>query len=122
MSQIKENAAGQSRFPLNEAEKEWLHKEEEKAGKNLEEYPKAKAYGMCFACGEDNPVGLHLHFFLEDRDAAIHRVCEGEQTADDGNCCKQVRDVERLIQVPVPAIDFERGVDGLHASAIRVPG
>ena len=33
MSQIKENAAGQSRFPLNEAEKEWLHKEEEKAGK-----------------------------------------------------------------------------------------
>ena len=39
MSQIKENAAGQSRFPLNEAEKEWLHKEEEKAGKNLEEYP-----------------------------------------------------------------------------------
>ena len=34
MSQIKENAAGQSRFPLNEAEKEWLHKEEEKAGKN----------------------------------------------------------------------------------------
>ena len=63
MSQIKENAAGQSRFPLNEAEKEWLHKEEEEAGKNLEEYPKDKVYGMCFACGEDNPVGLHLHFF-----------------------------------------------------------
>lgn len=63
MSQIQDVSVRQSRFPLNKAEKEWLHKEEEKAGKNLEEYPKDKAYGMCFACGEDNPVGLHLRFF-----------------------------------------------------------
>ena len=63
MSTTQEKSMQQIRFPLNEAEREWLRREEEKAGKKLEEYPKDKAYGMCFACGEDNPVGLHLHFF-----------------------------------------------------------
>ena len=48
---------------LNETEKKLLEEEEKKYGTKLMEMPKDQKYGMCFACGEENPVGLHLHFF-----------------------------------------------------------
>ena len=40
-----------------------LEEEEKKFGAKLPEMPKDRQYGMCFACGEENPIGLHLHFF-----------------------------------------------------------
>lgn len=48
---------------MNETEKMLLAAEEEKYGEKLVEMSKDQKYGMCFACGEENPVGLHLHFF-----------------------------------------------------------
>lgn len=48
---------------LNETEKKLLEEEEKKYGTKLMEMPKDQKYDMCFACGEENPVGLHLHFF-----------------------------------------------------------
>ena len=48
---------------LNETEKKLLEEEEKKYGTKLMEMPKDQKYGMCFACGVENPVGLHLHFF-----------------------------------------------------------
>ncbi len=48
---------------LNETEKQLLEEEEKKFGAKLPEMPKDRQYGMCFACGEKNPIGLHLHFF-----------------------------------------------------------
>jgi len=48
---------------LNETEKRLLAEEEAKLGEKLEEMGKSKKYSMCFACGEENPIGLHLHFF-----------------------------------------------------------
>ena len=48
---------------LNETEKNLLTLEEKKYGAPLKEMPKDKQYAMCFACGEENPIGLHLHFF-----------------------------------------------------------
>ena len=48
---------------LSETEQRLLAEEEKKYGEKLEEMPKDKQYGMCFACGEQNPIGLHLHFF-----------------------------------------------------------
>ena len=48
---------------LNETEKKLLAEEGKKYGEELKEIEKDIKYGMCFACGEDNPIGLHLHFF-----------------------------------------------------------
>ena len=48
---------------MNEIEKKLLAAEEEKYGEKLVEMSKDQKYGMCFACGEQNPIGLHLHFF-----------------------------------------------------------
>lgn len=48
---------------LNETERKLLAEEEKKYGTKLMEMSKDQKYGMCFACGEENPVGLHLHFF-----------------------------------------------------------
>lgn len=48
---------------LNETERKLLAEEEKKYGTKLMEMPKDQKYDMCFACGEENPVGLHLHFF-----------------------------------------------------------
>ncbi len=48
---------------MNETEKKLLAAEEKKLGTTLEEMSKDPKYGMCFACGEKNPIGLHLHFF-----------------------------------------------------------
>ena len=48
---------------MNETEKKLLAAEEEKYGEKLVEMSKDQKYGMCFACGEQNPIGLHLHFF-----------------------------------------------------------
>lgn len=50
-------------FPMNDKEKELLKREEEEVGHRLEEIHGGPEYGMCFACGEKNPIGLHLHFF-----------------------------------------------------------
>lgn len=50
-------------YPLNTREKELLHEEEEKLGRPLTELSGGPAYSMCFACGKENPLGLHLHFF-----------------------------------------------------------
>ena len=41
---------------LNETEKKLLEEEEKKYGTKLMEMPKDQKYGMCFACGEENPV------------------------------------------------------------------
>ena len=49
---------------MNEAEKRFLAAEEARLGQKLEELSKTPTYNMCFACGEANPIGLHLHFFL----------------------------------------------------------
>ena len=49
-------------FPMNDKEKELLRREEEEVGHGLEEIHGGPEYGMCFACGEKNPIGLHLHF------------------------------------------------------------
>ena len=48
---------------LSQAEQQLLALEEHKYGTKLEEMTKDAEYGMCFACGEENPIGLHLHFF-----------------------------------------------------------
>ena len=50
-------------YPLNPREKELLHEEEKKLGRPLTELSGGPAYSMCFACGKENPLGLHLHFF-----------------------------------------------------------
>lgn len=47
---------------LSEEEKELLAQEEKRLGRPLAEM-KYPGYQMCFACGEANPIGLHLHFF-----------------------------------------------------------
>jgi len=52
-----------TKHPLSEEEERLLRQEEEAAGYAFEEIEKEKEYGMCFACGEENPIGLHLHFF-----------------------------------------------------------
>ena len=48
---------------LNETEQKLLAEEGKKYGGELKEIEKESKYGMCFACGEENPIGLHLHFF-----------------------------------------------------------
>ena len=50
-------------FPLNEKETALLRREEERRGITLVEWPRNPTYNMCFACGTENPIGLHLHFF-----------------------------------------------------------
>ena len=49
--------------PLNEKETALLRREEERRGITLVEWPRNPTYNMCFACGTENPIGLHLHFF-----------------------------------------------------------
>lgn len=56
-------------FPLNEKETVLLRREEERRGITLVEWPRNPAYNMCFACGTENPIGLHLHFFPLPQDA-----------------------------------------------------
>ena len=48
-------------FPLNEKETALLRREEERRGITLVECPRNPTYNMCFACGTENPIGLHLH-------------------------------------------------------------
>ena len=50
-------------FPLNEKETALLRREEARLGITLVEWPRNPTYNMCFACGTENPIGLHLHFF-----------------------------------------------------------
>lgn len=57
------------RFPLKDKEREMLQEEEKKLGHPLEELAGNPAYQMCFACGDNNPIGLHLHFFRLDEGA-----------------------------------------------------
>lgn len=57
-------------FPLNEKETALLHREEERLGITLAEWPRNPTYNMCFACGTENPIGLHLHFSRCRRDAS----------------------------------------------------
>ena len=62
MESIQNNMLPQY-LQMNETERKLLAEEEKKYGTKLMEMPKDQKYGMCFACGEENPVGLHLHFF-----------------------------------------------------------
>ena len=62
MESIQNNMLPQH-LQMNETERKLLAEEEKKYGTKLMEMPKDQKYGMCFACGEENPVGLHLHFF-----------------------------------------------------------
>ena len=48
---------------LSPAEKELLAAEEKKRGITLREWERKPEYNMCFACGTNNPIGLHMHFF-----------------------------------------------------------
>ncbi|MCI6221902.1 MAG: PaaI family thioesterase [Selenomonadales bacterium] len=57
-------AVPSERLELNAAEKRLLAAEEEARGCRLQEMRKLPLYDMCFACGEANLIGLHLHFFL----------------------------------------------------------
>ena len=50
-------------FPLNEKEKALLRREEARLGITLAEWPRNPTSPLCFACGTENPIGLHLHFF-----------------------------------------------------------
>ena len=62
MGEIRDQVLPQH-LQMNETEKGLLAAEEEKFGKKLVEMSKDQKYGMCFACGEQNPIGLHLHFY-----------------------------------------------------------
>ena len=62
MGEIRDQVLHQH-LQMNETEKGLLAAEEERFGKKLVEMSKDQKYGMCFACGEQNPIGLHLHFF-----------------------------------------------------------
>ncbi|MGI6262516.1 MAG: PaaI family thioesterase [Succiniclasticum sp.] len=59
-----EQAVPEERLELNATEKRLLAEEEAARGCRLQELKKLPRYNMCFACGEANPIGLHLHFFL----------------------------------------------------------
>ena len=48
---------------LTEKEIQVLTAECARLGIPLAEWERNPAYTMCFACGEGNPIGLHLHFF-----------------------------------------------------------
>ncbi len=48
---------------LTEKEIEILTAECARRGIPLIEWKRNPEYSMCFACGEGNPIGLHLHFF-----------------------------------------------------------
>ena len=58
-----ENRVLMEHLQMNEMEKKLLEEEGKKYGRPLEEISKDIKYDMCFACGEQNPIGLHLHFF-----------------------------------------------------------
>ena len=62
MLQVKKSVLPEELL-LNETEKKLLEEEGKKYGQPLEEISKDIKYDMCFACGEHNPIGLHLHFF-----------------------------------------------------------
>ena len=58
-----ENRVLMEHLQMNEMEKKLLEEEGKRYGQPLEEISKDIKYDMCFACGEKNPIGLHLHFF-----------------------------------------------------------
>lgn len=62
MLQVKKSVLPEELL-LNETEKRLLEEEGKKYGEPLQEISKDIKYDMCFACGEANPIGLHLHFF-----------------------------------------------------------
>ena len=62
MLQVKKTVLPEE-LMLNETEQKLLAEEGKKYGGELKEIEKEIKYGMCFACGEENPIGLHLHFF-----------------------------------------------------------
>ena len=62
MLQVKKSVLPEELL-LNETEKRLLEEEGKKYGEPLQEISKDIKYDMCFACGEENPIGLHLHFF-----------------------------------------------------------
>ena len=62
MLQVKKTVLPEE-LQLSEKEKALLAEEGKKYGGELKEIVKDIKYGMCFACGEENPIGLHLHFF-----------------------------------------------------------
>ena len=62
MLQVKKSVLPEELL-LNETEKKLLEEEGKRYGQPLEEISKDIKYDMCFACGEKNPIGLHLHFF-----------------------------------------------------------
>ena len=61
--ETKNHCVSPETLQLNETEKALLAAEEQKLGATLKEMPKDPKYSMCFACGVENPIGLHLHFF-----------------------------------------------------------
>ena len=62
MLQVKKSVLPEELL-LNKTEKKLLEEEGKKYREPLKEIEKDIKYGMCFACGEENPIGLHLHFF-----------------------------------------------------------
>ena len=62
MLQVKKSVLPEELL-LSETEKKLLEEEGKKYGDPLKEIEKDIKYDMCFACGEENPIGLHLHFF-----------------------------------------------------------
>ena len=69
---------------LNETEKKLLAEEGKKYGGELNEIEKEIKYGMCFACGEENPIGLHLHFFWIPDGAVAFFTPRAEHQSYDG--------------------------------------
>lgn len=68
---------------LSEEEEALLQAEEKNFGHPLEELPKI-GYSMCFACGEDNHMGLHLHFFsIENGSLALFTPKHEHQSYND---------------------------------------
>lgn len=105
-------------FPMNDKEKELLKREEEEVGHRLEEIHGGPEYGMCFACGEKNPIGLHLHFFeTADGCLSFFTPSHEHQSYNDrmhGGLIMTLMD-EVMGELPVPEDRYPRihGKDGV---------
>ena len=97
MLQVKKSVLPEELL-LSETEKKLLEEEGKKYGEPLKEIEKDIKYDMCFACGEENPIGLHLHFFGIPDGVAI--TCSGKKACPHirpASICASVRRLRLVI-------------------------